>query len=66
MPDLALLDEVPRTLANTGARLGLAEGLVPLGNLQRQLRGTTAALEQRRAQADQKRRAALRAAYHQL
>jgi hypothetical protein len=66
VPDLALLDEVPRTLATTGARLRLAESLVSLGNLQRQLRGTTAVMEQRRVQADKKRRAALRAAYNQL
>jgi hypothetical protein len=66
MPDLTLLDRVPQTLANAGARLRLAESLVPLGKLQRQLRGATAVMEQRRVQADKKRRTALRAAYHQL
>jgi hypothetical protein len=66
MPDLALLDEVPRTLASAGARLRLAESLVPLGALQRQLRATTEVIEQRRKQADKKRHAALRAAYSHL
>ncbi|MEU8228655.1 hypothetical protein AB0C12_03515 [Actinoplanes sp. NPDC048967] len=66
MPDPALVDEVPPTLASAGARLRLAEGLVPLGSLQRQLRATTGLIEQRRAQADKKRQAALRAAYSRL
>ncbi|MGW4943621.1 hypothetical protein ACWEOZ_18760 [Actinoplanes sp. NPDC004185] len=65
-PDLALLDEVPRTLGSAGARLGLAESLVPLGALQRQLRATTEVIEQRRKRADQRRHAALRAAYSRL
>jgi hypothetical protein len=65
-PDLALLDEVPRTLASVGARLRLAESRVPLGALQRQLRATTEVIEQRRRLADKKRQAALRAAYSHL
>ena len=66
MPDLALLDEVPRTLGSAGARLRLAESLVPLGARQRQLRATTEVIGQRRKQADQRRHAALRAAYSRL
>jgi hypothetical protein len=66
MPDLTLLDLAPRTLADTAARLRIAESLAGLGRLQRQLLATTEEVRQRRGLAEAKRHAALREAYSRM
>jgi hypothetical protein len=65
MPDLRLFDELPRHLQNNSARLRLAQSLGMLRTLRSQVHTTTVAIRQRQELAEKKRRAALRAAYHE-